>query len=525
MSEGLSGQMSASGGVAEEATCASCGESLTPPGRTRRVARTESGLCLSCDRRVRRSAYFRVYYEAHRDRILDKNRRWARENRERLVHLRRARQLRKTRDADEPRRCLDCGEVVVRALRCRRCYTRFRYATDPAYRQRRLATTRRWLERRRATQDGTPSGAPPAQPLGAAPGRRGGAGAGREGLPGHPLRVVRARGPDACPRRGQGSAPRRAAGGRARADVPGAAGGRAPAGIMGSRTITPARRGRCASASIPASRPTPSGRWSSACAPPSRALHELGFDVIEISLTERMFELGLRTVFGGELLDLMQGARQRFHLHLFPLAAPDGRQADPGISNPSPYPRSIQLRRLTQVVEFFEASHPMQLYLIHAGWRTAAFETHLRSLRRSLDALDTLYPGVPLALTNDRPGGVLSQPNDFLELLEASPNLRFVFNTGLAYHAVDYNAEAYAWLLRSLARFEERLAEIQWSNGAPGEGLNRPLHVNLERGLDIHRTIRTIGRNPAIVHLFGTVGGHVPALARERRAVYNSARL
>ncbi|HEX2323848.1 MAG TPA: hypothetical protein VHQ00_00540 [Chloroflexota bacterium] len=166
MSEGLSGQMSVSGSVAEEATCASCGESLTPPGRTRRVARTESGLCLSCDRRVRRSAYFRVYYEAHRDRILDKNRRWARENRERLVHLRRARQLRKTRDADEPRRCLDCGEVVVRALRCRRCYTRFRYATDPAYRQRRLATTRRWLERRRATRDG----APQAQPLGAAPG-------------------------------------------------------------------------------------------------------------------------------------------------------------------------------------------------------------------------------------------------------------------------------------------------------------------------------------------------------------------
>jgi hypothetical protein len=250
--------------------------------------------------------------------------------------------------------------------------------------------------------------------------------------------------------------------------------------------------------------------------------HELGFDVIELALTERMFELGLRTVFGGELLDLIQGAPQRFHLHLFP---PDGRETDAGISNPSPYPRSIQLRRLIQVVEFFEASHPMQLYLIHAGWRSAAFETHLRSLRRSLDALDTLYPGVPLALTNDRPGGILSQPNDFLELLEASPNLRFVFNTGLAYHAVDYNAEAYAWLLRSLARFEERLAEIHWSNGAPGDGLNRPLHVSLERGLDIHRTIRTIGRNPAIVHLFGTVGGNVPALARERRAVYNSARL
>jgi hypothetical protein len=249
---------------------------------------------------------------------------------------------------------------------------------------------------------------------------------------------------------------------------------------------------------------------------------ELGFDVIEMSLTERMLDLGLGTVFGGGLLDVMQRARQRFHLHLFP---PDSRRTDPGISNPSPYPRSVQLRRLIQVIEFFEANHPMQLYLIHAGWRTSAFETHLKSLRRSLDALETLYPGVPLALTNDWPGAILSQPNDFLELLEASPNLRYVFNTGLGFHAVDYNPEAYSWFLRSLGRFEERLAEIQWSNGAPGAGLNRPLHLGLERGLDINRTLRAIGRNPAIVHLFGTVGGNVPALARERRAVYNSARL
>ncbi|MGH2369778.1 MAG: hypothetical protein ACRDI2_16480 [Chloroflexota bacterium] len=252
------------------------------------------------------------------------------------------------------------------------------------------------------------------------------------------------------------------------------------------------------------------------------AAEELGFDVIEVSLSERMYELGLRTVFGGELLDLMQSARQRFHLHLFP---PDDRSTDPGISDPSPYPRSLQLRRLIQVIEFFEASHPMQLYLLHAGWRTAAFETHLRALRRSLDALDTLYPGLPIALTNDWPGAILAQPTDFLELLDASPNLRYVFNTGLGYRAVDYNPEAYSWFLRSLGRFEERLAEIQWSNGAPGAGMNRPLHLILERGLDIRRTIRTIGRNPAIVHLFETVGGSVPALARERRAVYNSARM
>jgi len=252
------------------------------------------------------------------------------------------------------------------------------------------------------------------------------------------------------------------------------------------------------------------------------AAAELGFDVVEISLTERMFELGLRTVFGGDLLDLMQAARPSFHLHLFP---PTDRGGGPGISNPSAYPRSIELRRIIQVIEFFEGNHPLQLYLLHAGARTAAFETHLKALRRSMDALETLYPGLPIALVNDLPGAVLERPADFLELLDALPNLRYVFNTGLGYHAVDYNAEAYAWFLRSLSRFEDRLAEIQWSDGAPGSGLNRPLHMRLERGLDVHRTIRTICRNPAVVHLFSTVAASVSALARERRAVYNSARL
>jgi len=252
-----------------------------------------------------------------------------------------------------------------------------------------------------------------------------------------------------------------------------------------------------------------------------QAAYELQFDTIELSLTERIHELGLRTVFGGELLDLMSTSPLRFHLHLFPR---EEKSEDPGISNPSPYPRSLQLRRLTQVIEFFESNHPMQLYLVHAGVRSSAFETHLRALRRSLDALDALYPGVPLALVNDKPGGVLSRPPDFLDLLDASPNLRYVFNTGLGYHAVDYNQEAYAWFLRSLGRFEERLAEIQWSNGAPGAGVDKPIHADLENGVQVHRIVRTIGRNPAVVHLFETVGGSVPALAKERRAVYNGSR-
>jgi hypothetical protein len=251
------------------------------------------------------------------------------------------------------------------------------------------------------------------------------------------------------------------------------------------------------------------------------AAEELGFSVIEISLTERMFELGLRTVFGGDPLELMNAARPQFHLHVFPQ---DGRGSDPGISNPNAYPRSVELRRIIQVIEFFELNHPMQLYLLHAGRRTSAFETHLKALRRSLDAMDTLYPGLPIAITNDLPGAVLERPPDFLDLLDASPNLRYVFNTGLAYHSVAYNPESYNWVLRSLGRFEDRLAEIQWSNGAPGEGINRPIHLSLDRGVDVRRTIRTIGRNPAVVHLFNTVGGSVPALARERRAVFNSAR-
>ena len=251
------------------------------------------------------------------------------------------------------------------------------------------------------------------------------------------------------------------------------------------------------------------------------AAHELDMQVIEISLTERLFELGLRTVFGGELLDLLSTSPLRFHLRLFP---PAEKSSDPGISNPSAYPRSIELRRLSQVIEYFESNHPMQLYLIHAGVRTSAFETHLRALRRSLDALETFYPGLPLALANDRPGGVLSRPPDFLELLDASPNLRYVFNTGIGYHSVDYNAEAYHWYLRSLGRFEDRLTEIQWSNSAPGQGIDKPIHANLEHGVDVRRTVSAIGRNPAVLHLLETVGGNIPALARERRALYHGAR-
>ncbi len=133
-------------GIAGVPRCERCG---APIVERRRSARRNASLCLSCDQRARRSAYFRSYYLAHKERILDKNRRWARNNREKLVQLRLARLARQSKPG-ETRRCIECGAPVVRATRCRRCYIRYRYATDPAYRARRLATTRRWLERRQA---------------------------------------------------------------------------------------------------------------------------------------------------------------------------------------------------------------------------------------------------------------------------------------------------------------------------------------------------------------------------------------
>ncbi|MAG36286.1 MAG: hypothetical protein CL878_08585 [Dehalococcoidia bacterium] len=245
----------------------------------------------------------------------------------------------------------------------------------------------------------------------------------------------------------------------------------------------------------------------------------LEFDVIELSISTMIFDYSLGTVFGGEFLDLLQRAKPRFHVNIFPS---DPRDGELGMSDPSPYPRSLALRRLIRVIEFFEAQHPMGLYVIHAGAARYAGATHLASLRHALTALDTLYPGLPLAIINDWQGTVLARPQVFLELLDATPNLRFVLNTGLAWRSVDYDRDSYAWYLRSLKRFDDRLAEIHWSSGAPGAGPNRPLHVVSDNGLDVVRTLGMLGRNPAVVHLFETVGLHQHALARERRCLYDA---
>jgi len=96
-------------------------------------------------RAAKRAVYFRSYYLAHRAAILAKNRRWMEEHRERVAELRQAR--RRAEPPPAPHQCLECGRIVARALRCRTCWARLRYATDPDYRARRLATTRRWLAR------------------------------------------------------------------------------------------------------------------------------------------------------------------------------------------------------------------------------------------------------------------------------------------------------------------------------------------------------------------------------------------
>ena len=139
------GSAPAGQGMLSPRPCVRCGEMIA---RRRRTSRQNPELCTACDQRDRRAAYFRSYYENHKDRILDKNRRWAKDNKTRIVELRQSRRVRDTSAEPVTRTCIDCRAPVTRAARCRKCYIRFRYQSDPAYRERRLATTRRWLEKR-----------------------------------------------------------------------------------------------------------------------------------------------------------------------------------------------------------------------------------------------------------------------------------------------------------------------------------------------------------------------------------------
>lgn len=245
---------------------------------------------------------------------------------------------------------------------------------------------------------------------------------------------------------------------------------------------------------------------------------DFGLSTLEFTCTEAMFALGLPTVFGGDFIEtLMRTKDLRFHLHMF-----YGHHSidEVGICDTHAPARALFLRQVIQVVEYFEHNRSMDMYVIHSGARVVEVARHMEALWKSLDVLRTLYPDVRLAIENGRPGTVLEFPDEILYLLDGYSDVEFVFDTSLAYQAVGYNRELFAAFLRSLEHFSDRLAEIHWNNTAPGVPPDRPLHLPLERGIDLPMVARRLGRNPRAVHLIETVCTQQPeALARDQRAL------
>ena len=106
--------------------------------------------------------------------------------------------------------------------------------------------------------------------------------------------------------------------------------------------------------------------------------------------------------------------------------------------------------------------------------------------------------------------------------MDSSVAIRFAFHTGHAFHAVDGNQTAFESRLDYLARFSDRLAEIRWHNTAPDREPSLPLHVELQRGINLRHVMRIIGRNPGTVHMIDTVGLNPADLFREARELRNS---
>ena len=245
---------------------------------------------------------------------------------------------------------------------------------------------------------------------------------------------------------------------------------------------------------------------------------ELHFDIIELSLTGPEYGLGLGTLFGGDIFDVMKASPTSFHLHLFPDVATSG---EPTLSDVQPYPRSIALRRTVQVVEFFERASPMEMYVVHAGSREAHYDRHLAALKESFRTLGDLFPGLPIAVQNGSGVGVLAELDLVLAFLDEAQNMRFSLHTGFAFQSVGMRHHTFVDRLGYLRRFGDRLAEIRWHNTAPGMRPSVPLHVETEHGLDLEEVVALVGRNPGTVHLIETVGNNAPALARERRVLHS----
>jgi hypothetical protein len=245
---------------------------------------------------------------------------------------------------------------------------------------------------------------------------------------------------------------------------------------------------------------------------------QIGFTVIEFPCTEDMSALGLDAVFDTDFLDVLRSTRDiRFHGHvLFGERSID----EVGTSDTHPSARAAYMRKLYEAIDFFERKRPLQLYVLEAGPKIVDAPTHLGSLFQSLDCLRTLYPHIPMGLRNGPPGTLLSHARECLDVLDGFANVSLVFDTGWAYQAVGYSRELFERTVRSLVRFADRIASIHWRNLGPGTRSQVPLHIPIERGLDLALVARHLGRNPALVHCIqSTACQDQVLLARDRRAL------
>ncbi len=245
----------------------------------------------------------------------------------------------------------------------------------------------------------------------------------------------------------------------------------------------------------------------------------LEFEIVELDLSTALYELGLSTVFDGGAIEILDDAPVRFHLNVFA----DALHGEwPSVTDLSATSRGVALRQFVQIVEFFEQRQPMGMYVVHPGRRAASESVHMDALRESFRTMHNLFPGLPISVENARKGAVLSDLDSVLGMLEATGNVRFSLHTGRAFHSVDANHLAFEARIDYLRQFADRLAEIRWHNTAPGRDPSLPLHVELERGLDVPKLMRTIGRNPGTIHMIETVGLNPQDLFREARALHRA---
>ena len=248
------------------------------------------------------------------------------------------------------------------------------------------------------------------------------------------------------------------------------------------------------------------------------AVH-LEFDVVELSLTTAMHDLGLKTVFDSETIEIFHGAPVRFHLNLFADATATDR---PAVTDVNTYARSVALRQIVQITEFFEHRHPMEMYVVHPGLRVTDESAHLDALHESLRTLDSLFPGLPIAVENTGRQAVLSRLDSVLNALDRTRQMRFALHTGLAFHSVHADHAAFQARIDYLQRFSDQLAEIRWHNTGPGSRCSLPLHRSIEHGIDLGMIMHKIGRNPGTLHMIETVGLDPPALVREVRTLHRA---